>query len=258
MNEKTNNDGDKQVRARSPKYPVIGLRDALDKTKKIWDKAARHEVPIQSLADYWGISKSSSALIGFSAALVKFGLLEYVSGAGRDKQVKLTQLAIEALNHPSGSKERESALKKAALAPEIYLEIWDKYQGQLPDNSVIKPYLLIQKNFNTSAVDVFLNNFRESISLANLDSGDISLIRPSAEPTTTQAVGQIYTPVRTSDSAVIRELPIPLEGGQTARIPYPISEDDFQILLETLELWKKRIVRQLQKPSESKENEGRK
>jgi hypothetical protein len=245
--ENLNRNDQSQTKARSPKYPVIGLKDALDKAKKIWDKAGRHEIPIQSLAEYWGISKTSSALIGFSAALVKFGFLQYVSGSGRDKQVKLTPLAIEVLNHPIGSKERELGLKKAVRSPEIYLEILEKYQGQLPDDSVIKPYLLIQKNFNKLTADVFLANFRESISLANYNSSDIFTPAPHIDVPVTPSIGQNLTPVKSSDLTVIRELPIPLEGGQTARIPYPISEDDFQILLETLELWKKRIVRPLQK-----------
>jgi len=247
MNDNIANKVAKLEKQRSPKYPIISLKNALEKAQKIWDKAARHEVPIQSLADYWEISKTSSSLIGYSAALVKYGLLEYLSGQGRDKQVRLTQLAIEAINHPVGSKERESALKKAALNPEIYKEIWEKYQGQLPDDSVIKPYLLIQKHFNNSYVNGFLADFRESISVANLDSSDISSIRPLSEAsvvTTTSQPNSNLNIVKSSDSTVIRELPIPLDGGLSARIPYPISEEDFKILLETLELWKKRIVRQ--------------
>lgn len=266
MNDKnTENGGGKAEKVRSPKYPIISLREALDKAVKIWEKAGRHEIPLESLADYWEISKTSSALIGFSAALVKFGLIEYVSGSGRNKQVKLTQLAIELANHPEGSKERDLALKKAGLCPEIYKDIFEKYQGEFPDDSVIKPYLLIQKNFNKSAVDGFLKNFRETISLAKLDSSDIDNVKQLAEAPVVGAVNKgaetVLPPassyisiVKSTDSTVIRELPIPLEGGLSARIPFPISEDDFKIILETLDLWKKRIVRQVIKPPDSKEN----
>jgi hypothetical protein len=40
----------------------------------------------------------------------------------------------------------------------------------------------------------------------------------------------------------IRYLPIPLDIGN-ASIPVGMSEEDFQLLLETLKLWKKKIVR---------------
>ena len=40
-----------------------------------------------------------------------------------------------------------------------------------------------------------------------------------------------------------RELPVPLDNGLVARVPYPMSEEDFSLLLDTLQLWKKRLVR---------------
>lgn len=108
---------------------------------------------------------------------------------------------------------------------------------------------------NKSAVDVFLRAFRESISFAQINSSDINTIRPLAEAETdgkrtdqssVTTASQPLNTVKTSDLTVIRELPIPLEAGLTARIPYPLSEDDYKILIETLELWKRRIVRQFQ------------
>ena len=40
-----------------------------------------------------------------------------------------------------------------------------------------------------------------------------------------------------------RELPVPLDNGLVVRVPYPMSEEDFSLLLDTLQLWKKRLVR---------------
>jgi len=39
------------------------------------------------------------------------------------------------------------------------------------------------------------------------------------------------------------ELPILVGNGMVARIPFPMSEDDFQLLIETLNLWKKKLVK---------------
>ncbi len=39
-----------------------------------------------------------------------------------------------------------------------------------------------------------------------------------------------------------RELPVPLENDLVARVPYPMTEEDFLLLIDTLQLWKKRLV----------------
>lgn len=40
-----------------------------------------------------------------------------------------------------------------------------------------------------------------------------------------------------------RELPVPLDHDLVARVPYPMSEESFALLIDTLQLWKKRLVR---------------
>ncbi len=43
-------------------------------------------------------------------------------------------------------------------------------------------------------------------------------------------------------SAPRRELPVPLDNGLVASVPYPMTEEDFLLLIDTLQLWKKRLV----------------
>ena len=43
-------------------------------------------------------------------------------------------------------------------------------------------------------------------------------------------------------SAARRELPVPLDNGMVATVPYPMTEEDFLLLIDTLQLWKKRLV----------------
>ena len=40
-----------------------------------------------------------------------------------------------------------------------------------------------------------------------------------------------------------KELPVPLDGDRVALVPYPMTEEDFTLLIATLQLWKKRLVR---------------
>ena len=39
-----------------------------------------------------------------------------------------------------------------------------------------------------------------------------------------------------------KELPVPLDHDLVARVPYPMTEEDFDLLIDTLQLWKKRLV----------------
>lgn len=39
-----------------------------------------------------------------------------------------------------------------------------------------------------------------------------------------------------------RELPVPLDNGLVASVPYPMTEEDFSLLIDTLQLWRKRLV----------------
>ncbi len=45
-----------------------------------------------------------------------------------------------------------------------------------------------------------------------------------------------------SRSMAQRELPVPLDNGMVVRVPYPMTEEDFLLLIDTLQLWKKRLV----------------
>ncbi len=62
-------------------------------------------------------------------------------------------------------------------------------------------------------------------------------MRPTPPPTTpaAQESGSPWAMPR-------RELPVPLDNGLVASVPYPMTEEDFSLLIDTLQLWKKRLV----------------
>lgn len=73
-------------------------------------------------------------------------------------------------------------------------------------------------------------------------------IGPSVAPTTpSPTVTILPTPPSSHATAVPaegrRELPVPLDDDLVARVPYPMSEESFTLLIDTLQLWKKRLVR---------------
>ena len=69
-----------------------------------------------------------------------------------------------------------------------------------------------------------------------------------ASPPRRPAPAASASPVRPASSAAPepaeprRELPVPLDNGMVASVPYPMTEEDFELLIGTLQLWKKRLV----------------
>lgn len=67
----------------------------------------------------------------------------------------------------------------------------------------------------------------------------------------TQRVGGIAANAPTH-SGDVRDFPVPLMSGGIAvlRVPFPMSEDDFQQLYATLHAWKKALVKTEVRPVE--------
>jgi hypothetical protein len=252
----------KQKRTRSPAYPAIDLQTALGRAAALWSKINRHAAPLDAIAGYWGYDPKSSKAMSEAAALIKYGLLSD-EGMGSKRTIKLTESGIKLSYNPDmNSSEYLEGLKKAALSPSIHQELWERYVGSLPDDAVIKRYLVVDKKFNEQYVDEFISQFRRTIEFSKLASGDTitqenAVDEPnmiSTPPTThavrsTEPLGQFVHPKPrnqmpdTFASPIIKpnDLALPLESGETVIIP-KMTEDDYNLFLETLQLWKRRII----------------
>ena len=247
----------KQKRTRSPAYPAIDLQTAIGRASALWAKINRHPAPLDAIAGYWGYDKKSSTAISVASAMIKYGLLTD-DGIGTNRTIKLTDAGIKLSYNPEKeSPEYLDGLKRAALLPPIHQELWDRYQGNLPDNAVIKRHLVVDKKFNEQYVDEFISQFRRTIEFSKLSSSD-TIEEAAPEDTSqaapmTQATQETIAPrkpqfygggaavpaapaVPSSD-----ELSLPLESGKMIRIP-KMTEDDYELFLETLQLWKRRII----------------
>jgi hypothetical protein len=240
-----------KTKDRSPNYPAIGLRRALELAQKLWDSDKRQPVLSPRAALNMGFTAKSSAGQLALAAMRKYGLLE-ADGSGDQRKVKLTELAITLLN-PSAS-NREQLLKDAALKPAIHAELWSKYGVEGASPGAIHDYLVFERKFTEQATTILIDQYKDTIAFANLGSAD-KVEDASKFTTPNPAAGaakpNAYTPPATAVTTVggtppvtanIRYLPIPLDIGD-APIPVGMSDGDFDLLLETLKLWKKKIVR---------------
>ena len=97
---------------RSPSFPFISLREAIDQARAFYEAEQRNAARPETAAAHWGYSPKSSGGKQTIAALRAFGLIE------GDTLVKLSGRALRILLDERGaSEERERLLKQAALMP---------------------------------------------------------------------------------------------------------------------------------------------
>lgn len=179
-------------RHRSPNYPAVGLREALDRTKQFYGHDGKAGAPPEIAAKHIGFASAHGQAMSVLAALKKFGLLEDKAG-----RVVPTQRAVEILHLPESDQRRAEAIKAAAIAPAIYNEIIQQYASTgLPAESTLKAELVAYKGFNPNSVNDFYKAFKETLDFAGLS--DFSVIEFEPEMNTQDAEILEQTPARTS------------------------------------------------------------
>jgi hypothetical protein len=249
-----------KTRMRSPAYPFFGLGEAIKKARDLWDAQRNGEGHLDSVVHALGYNGRNGASLRAIAALNHFGLTEE-SGSKDNRRIRLTDLAQDIIHLPDEDEKKVSSLKKAALMPTIHQVLWERYQSTLPSDATIKSFLIRDKSYNESATLDVIKNYRESFDIAKL--GDLIELNPSAPkdvnevkppiPETSSittatvpqrshsSIDQAETPLSRA-APISQELPILVDHGQVARIPFPMSEEAFDLLIGTLNLWKKKLV----------------
>jgi hypothetical protein len=162
----------KRVKHRSPSFPSIDLEKALERAQRLWDVAGKHPAPLESAMKAWGYSPKSSGGLQAAGALKQYGLLED-KGSGTARQVVLTKAAQELLVYGADkdSPEWKTRVRDAALRPKIHRLLWEKYDGSLPHDSVMLPFLKLDLGFSDEAATGMLKRLRTTIAFAGVSEG---------------------------------------------------------------------------------------
>src|SRR5437899_4642160 len=124
------------ARHRSPSYPAVSLKEALNKLRLLYDRAKRTPVGDAAAVAAMGYGALSGSARVLLSALRKYGLIEDHGG-----NVRVSDLGLRILMHQEGSAERDAAIREAAFKPEIIRELSATY-GDV-SNEVLRPHLLI-------------------------------------------------------------------------------------------------------------------
>lgn len=118
------------------------------------------------------------------------------------------------------------------------------------------PFLVRDKNYHEEAARDIISNYRATFDLAKLDKVDDP--KPDEKPNSGsqqdshesgKQSGLGAALIAMSAEACNQELPILVGPGKVARIPFPMSEEDFDLFVGTLQLWKKKLVRKTEAPA---------
>jgi len=206
---------------RSPSYPAHDLETAVEYAQKIYDADGRSAAGKNAVLRHMGFKGVSGASATALASLRQFGLVE-----GRGDSYKLTERARDILISPG--EERQAALRDAALAPDIFREIWEKDEGRLPSDQNMRYYLEKERGFNKNSIESVVKNLRATVGYAELES------QPDPDKNKGDEHRKPPLPTKTGPFGMIRDLDIPLQNGGVATFPVPMTGADHALLTNIL------------------------
>lgn len=222
-------------KVRSPSFPFISLREALDRVRAFYEAEQRNSARPETAAAHWGYSPKSSGGKQTIAALRAFGLLE------GDTLIKLSGRALRiVLDEREDSEERERLIKQAALMPPLHSKLWERYGAELPSDKTLRLSLILDEGFNENSVDDFLTEYKETLEFARLRLAEGA--RPRPEPAS--APSPAPPPKTVSRSSEVDPVVFPLLDGNAVefKIRRKVSPEEVEDLRVMFELWLRKIV----------------
>lgn len=157
-------------RDRSPAYPFISLKTAIERVAAFDKYFGRHAGPADKAGLAWGMKEKSSQAYQTLAALKYFGLIEY-TGTGKDRAASLSS---EARNYLRAQQEgiRREILKRCALKPRQISAYWTKWGADRPPDPICLDELVLKAAYTQSAAETFLAVYDETVAYSGLANSD--------------------------------------------------------------------------------------
>src|SRR5437868_3781852 len=83
-----------RTRTRSPAYPSIPLREALQQAEKIWTAQHKHAAHVDAVVTTMGFNKQTGDSLRAVSALSQYGLTKE-TGGGDSRNIALSDLALD-------------------------------------------------------------------------------------------------------------------------------------------------------------------
>jgi len=144
--------------ARSLKYPNISLSEAINRAAMIYGKEHMSTMTPVVVAEAMGYKGISGASLKTISSLKKYGLLE-----GRDDSLRLTKDAQVIILDGPESSDRQAAISRSALKPEVFLDIHKQFSGVGSERNIA--VYLEKHGFKPDPAAAIARNYKESLGL---------------------------------------------------------------------------------------------
>lgn len=149
------------ARVRSPNYPAISLKQAVEQADKIYKKEHTHKASREVVAKAMGYGGLNGASLTAISSLKKYGLLEEAND-----ELKISRDALTILVDPKDSQDRAKAIVRAAFTPVLFDDLQTQYGRTPPSDENLRAFLL-KRGFSQQAVDTPIRAYRETLELVS-------------------------------------------------------------------------------------------
>jgi len=156
-------------RDRSPAFPVIGLKTAIERLVEFEAYYKRSAARPEKVGEARGI-KTKAYADRMAAALRYFGLLEY-QGAGKDRTIAVSEEGRKYLRAQQEETKQE-VIKAAALRPKQIADLWGHWLNDRPADAACVDDLVQNHGFSVAGARDFLKVYDATISYAGLTDSD--------------------------------------------------------------------------------------
>lgn len=156
----------KKRKDRSPRYPSLSLREAVEKIGTLYEREKRAMVPAVVAVKSWGYNTLNGRSLTMLAAITQYGLL-----ARQNNSVGISDDAFTIIEAPRTSRERQEVLLRCARSPGIFDDLLQRYPNGLPSDETLR-WDLKQKSFTDQGAEAAIACLRDTVSFVNLETGD--------------------------------------------------------------------------------------
>jgi hypothetical protein len=156
-------------RDRSPAYPNIPLKAAIERLVEFDAHFKRSPARPEKIGDAWGI-KGKAYVDRTTAALRYYGLLEY-QGVGKDRHITTSDWG-KAYLRSAQEETKRTVIKKAALLPKQIAFFWNQWGTDRPADAACLDELMFKHRFGEAGARDFLKVYDATIAYAGLTSSD--------------------------------------------------------------------------------------
>lgn len=162
--------GNAASRDRSPAYPILPLKDALQRLAEFEAHFKRSGARPGRVGDAWNI-KAKAYADRIAAALRYYGLLDY-QGQGSARSIVISDDGRKYLRAQQDEIKRD-VIAMAALRPKQIAKFWSEWGEDRPADAACLDDLVLKNGFSEAGARDFLKVYDATISFANLQNSFI-------------------------------------------------------------------------------------